>query len=66
MIKTVSCPTCGKAVQWSERERWRPFCSERCQLIDLGEWLGGMRRIPEQSADEREPPNSVLPRPRPD
>ena len=28
----VNCPTCGKPVEWS-------FCSERCRLIDLGEWL---------------------------
>lgn len=42
----VSCPTCGRRVAWTERERWRPFCSERCRLIDLGEWLSEERRIP--------------------
>ena len=35
----VNCPTCGKPVEWSEKSPWRPFCSERCRLIDLGEWL---------------------------
>jgi hypothetical protein len=27
---------------------WRPFCSQRCRLIDLGEWLRGARSIPAQ------------------
>ncbi|MGB5641016.1 MAG: DNA gyrase inhibitor YacG, partial [Sedimenticolaceae bacterium] len=26
--------------------KWRPFCSERCKLIDLGEWLAEEKRIP--------------------
>ncbi len=37
--KSVPCPTCDKPVPWSPASRWRPFCSERCRLIDLGEWL---------------------------
>ena len=43
---TVPCPTCGKPVVWSPDSPWRPFCSERCRLIDLGEWLGEEKRIP--------------------
>jgi endogenous inhibitor of DNA gyrase (YacG/DUF329 family) len=42
----VACPTCGKRVAWSADSRWRPFCSERCKLIDLGEWLDEEKRIP--------------------
>ncbi|MCB1802396.1 MAG: DNA gyrase inhibitor YacG [Gammaproteobacteria bacterium] len=42
----VACPTCGKAVAWTGQSRWRPFCSERCKLIDLGEWLSEEHRIP--------------------
>lgn len=34
----VNCPTCDKPVEWIEQNKWRPFCSERCKLIDLGEW----------------------------
>jgi uncharacterized protein len=55
MGKTVSCPHCGKAVVWSPASLWRPFCSERCRLIDLGEWLDENRRIvdtPDDPADE--------------
>ena len=34
----VKCPTCGKEIEYSSANPWRPFCSERCKLIDLGEW----------------------------
>lgn len=34
----VECPTCKKAVPWVEDSKWKPFCSERCKLIDLGAW----------------------------
>ncbi len=48
MTKTVKCPTCGKLVRWDKDSRWRPFCSERCKLIDLGEWASESHRIPGQ------------------
>ncbi len=38
MVKTVKCPTCNADVSWQEDQKWKPFCSERCKLIDLGEW----------------------------
>lgn len=44
--RKVSCPTCGKAAPWSRDNRWRPFCSERCRLIDLGAWVSGDYRLP--------------------
>ncbi len=34
----VECPTCKAPVEWGEQSRYRPFCSERCKLIDLGAW----------------------------
>ena len=34
----VHCPTCDKVVEWTEKSEWKPFCSERCKLIDLGAW----------------------------
>lgn len=34
----VKCPTCGKEIEYSPKNPWRPFCSERCKLIDLGAW----------------------------
>ena len=41
----VSCPQCGKEVVWSEESRFRPFCSERCKMIDLGQWANENYRI---------------------
>jgi len=46
MSKIVKCPTCGKDVEWSTQQQWRPFCCERCRLIDLGEWASESHRIP--------------------
>lgn len=45
MSKIVKCPTCGKPVKWEPASKWRPFCSERCRLIDLGEWASESHRI---------------------
>jgi uncharacterized protein len=38
-MATVPCPTCQRPVEWSEAAPFRPFCSERCKLIDLGAWI---------------------------
>lgn len=46
MSKIVKCPTCQKTVEWSEKSTYRPFCSERCRLIDLGEWASEKHAIP--------------------
>jgi len=45
----VNCPGCGKSVIWNESSPFRPFCSKRCQLIDLGEWAAEEKRIPASS-----------------
>lgn len=55
MATVVDCPTCGAQVEWSEASRWRPFCSERCQLIDLGDWAAERHRIAGEPADELAP-----------
>jgi len=34
----VKCPICAKQVVWAPTSEYRPFCSKKCQLIDLGEW----------------------------
>ncbi|MES9832067.1 MAG: DNA gyrase inhibitor YacG [Candidatus Thiodiazotropha sp. LLP2] len=44
---TVPCPNCGKEVAWTEASKWKPFCSDRCRLIDLGDWLDEGHRISE-------------------
>ena len=42
----VKCPTCGKQQPWSVDNPWRPFCSERCRLIDFGAWANEEHSIP--------------------
>ncbi|MDY6918894.1 MAG: DNA gyrase inhibitor YacG [Pseudomonadota bacterium] len=42
----VKCPTCEKELQYSKDNPFRPFCSERCKLIDLGEWAREEKYIP--------------------
>ena len=41
----VTCPHCGKEHQWDTGNRFRPFCSERCKLIDLGKWASDAYRL---------------------
>lgn len=43
---TVNCPTCNAPVEWSAQSTYRPFCSERCKLIDLGAWAAEEHSIP--------------------
>lgn len=45
MTLTVDCPTCKKQVIWSQDSQYRPFCSERCRLIDLGDWAEENHKI---------------------
>ncbi|PSW18511.1 DNA gyrase inhibitor YacG [Photobacterium sanctipauli] len=45
-ITIVKCPTCQAEVEWGEQSPFRPFCSKRCQLIDLGEWAEEEKAIP--------------------
>jgi len=45
------CPICGKPHQ----AKYRPFCSERCALVDLGRWLGVRYRVPSNERPEDPP-----------
>lgn len=45
----VKCPTCDKEVVWSAESPFRPFCSERCKLIDLGDWAAENHRIADKT-----------------
>lgn len=48
----MRCPTCKKPFP-ENAQRFRPFCSERCKMIDLGRWLDGSYAIPgEPVSDE--------------
>lgn len=49
--RLVSCPQCGAPAAWNPANPYRPFCSERCKLIDLGQWASEGYRIPLEEAD---------------
>jgi endogenous inhibitor of DNA gyrase (YacG/DUF329 family) len=49
MVTIVKCPTCKRPVEWSPESVYRPFCSDRCRLIDLGAWFDEQHRIPDES-----------------
>ncbi len=48
MTKEKRCPTCGKPVE----KAFSPFCSKRCQMVDLGSWLTDRYRIPSTPEDD--------------
>ena len=50
--RIVACPVCGKSTAFAVSNRWRPFCSERCRVSDLGAWATESYRIPEEPGKE--------------
>ncbi|MEO5357595.1 MAG: DNA gyrase inhibitor YacG [Nitrospirae bacterium YQR-1] len=58
----VTCPICGKEVKWQDSP-YRPFCTQRCKLTDLGKWADGEYRIAAGPLDEKakngEPPDDT-------
>mgnify|MGYP001243741132 FL=1 len=59
--RVVSCPTCKQGVKWDlTKEKFLPFCSNRCSLIDLGAWASEERVIPGRPInDSGSDPNDV-------
>jgi endogenous inhibitor of DNA gyrase (YacG/DUF329 family) len=51
-VQRVKCPTCHREIDWSQSP-FRPFCSERCRLIDLGAWLTEKHAIPGESVQDQ-------------
>jgi len=59
--RTIPCPTCRKVLSYRDpsEHKYFPFCSERCQMVDLGRWLTGEYRIEEEESrgpDEKKNP----------
>jgi endogenous inhibitor of DNA gyrase (YacG/DUF329 family) len=46
----IFCPVCRKETRWADNP-FRPFCSERCRLIDLGKWASEEYRVPGDQKD---------------
>jgi endogenous inhibitor of DNA gyrase (YacG/DUF329 family) len=53
--RKVACPRCGAETEYSPANKWRPFCSERCRMIDLGKWAAEDYRLPEESPSSKPP-----------
>ena len=45
-VTIVKCPTCKKDVAWTKEQKYRPFCYQRCQQIDFGDWASESYSIP--------------------
>lgn len=59
-MKHYFCPICKKPVVF-ENNPFRPFCSERCKLIDLGRWADNKYYIPGDEEDKPEDENGSEP-----
>ena len=57
-MKIVACPRCGAQTPYSPQNKWRPFCSERCKMIDLGKWAAEEYRVPEPEKKPDEGPSA--------
>lgn len=49
-LNTYPCPTCKKPAIFEPSNRFRPFCSERCKMIDLGSWASENYKIAAEPA----------------
>ena len=55
-LPKINCPTCYREVDW-ENNPARPFCCDRCRLIDLGKWADEEyhiegKKVPEDDAGD--------------
>ena len=53
---TVKCPQCETEFNYYESE-FRPFCTERCQQVDLGHWFQESYTVPEKGNAQSEVEN---------
>jgi len=55
----VKCPQCGGPVVFLNTNQWRPFCSERCKLIDFGDWINEKKIISDDLASIEKQANNT-------
>ena len=53
------CPICRASIPRHAENLAAPFCSERCRLVDLGNWLGDAYRVPVEAVDDDNNTNGV-------
>ena len=46
----VKCPHCGKETEFTGNE-FRPFCSDRCKLLDFGDWADEQFSLPAETTE---------------
>jgi endogenous inhibitor of DNA gyrase (YacG/DUF329 family) len=56
----MKCPTCSKETNWKDNP-FRPFCSERCKLVDFGRWVNEEYRVPDERPASNEGEDTALP-----
>jgi len=62
-LPTILCPLCGKEHRWDTSNRFRPFCSERCKMVDLGKWANEEYRVEKREQESSEDLSNPAPRP---
>ena len=50
----INCPTCKKPSLWSVKNASRPFCSDKCKMIDFGDWANESYSIPQIDSEEED------------
>jgi endogenous inhibitor of DNA gyrase (YacG/DUF329 family) len=50
--RIAACPRCSRSSRLDEQNPWRPFCSERCKMLDLGAWFDGRHAIPVEPTED--------------
>ncbi|PKM13341.1 MAG: DNA gyrase inhibitor YacG [Gammaproteobacteria bacterium HGW-Gammaproteobacteria-3] len=54
---SVKCPHCQRPVRWTDDYPFKPFCCERCKMIDLGEWAAEEKKIPGETIIDQDYPD---------
>ena len=54
--RIVKCPQCGAPVTWTAESKWRPFCTERCKMLDFGAWASERYRVETSETPESADP----------
>ena len=47
----IKCASCGNETSYKGNE-FRPFCSEKCKMVDLGHWFSETYTIPVEATEE--------------
>lgn len=60
MEKKIKCPQCARLSIYSQKNKFRPFCSKRCRMIDLGDWAEGNHALASDQPLREEDVDQIL------